>query len=258
MKKHLYIVLLFAFNLLVVSGTAAQEIFRLDFEDTFLPDDWVDTDKSEWAHLLGEDQSSYFRFHPFSWRDFLQSPMLELSEGTYTLYYSWNETGSGNPNFINIRLREDAGFWTVLKQFGSGNQRTWVKDSLVIGELPTGTYQLEFEYKSLGKFPSQYMNLDNIHLVRRDIVTGIEDNLPDVALSVFPNPANEVLHFRIVDQKQRSFSCQVINTLGQTVIDARETDSGGQLDVSGLSAGSYELEIRFGDRVTTRRFVIVR
>ena len=240
--------------------TVAQELFHVDFEDEFVPDDWEFTGKSEWCHVLGEEGSSFFRFHPFSWRDVLQTPSLDLEEGYYVLYYSWNEAGMGNPDFSNIRIRENDGYWESLDRIGVGNERNWQKDSTVIGPLAASNYTFEFEYKSLGHFPSEYLNLDNISLVRRDIVTGLHEDRTDIKFEIYPNPVRSILNYRLGDDLNRTFEMIVINELGQSVsieeqIAGREQ---GSIDVSGLPQGLYTLEIKHEQGRATSRFVIQR
>lgn len=234
----------------------AQEIFRLDFEDEFVPDEWEFTEKSEWGHTLGEEGSSFFRFHPFSWRDVLQTPAMELEEGYYVLYYSWNEAGEGNPDFSNIRIRENDGYWESLDRIGVGNNRSWQKDSTVIGMLPASNYTLEFEYKSLGHFPSQYLNLDNIYLVRTDVVISSTDLISDIDFKLYPNPVHSQLYYVLKAEGQQMYQLVVTNAIGAIVKQEKMIHGSGMLDVSELPQGIYNLELQYNDQRTSKRFII--
>jgi hypothetical protein len=247
-------------GMLLTLPAISQELFRLDFEDEFVPAGWVYSDKSEWGRVLGEEGGNYFRFHPNSWRDVLQTPPLDLEAGRYVLYFSWNEASTGNPDFCNIRIREGYGSWESIDRIGIGNGRTWEKDSAEIGNLPAGSYTLEFEYKTIGKFPAQYLNLDNIYLVRSDLITGLHEMLSGVELGVYPNPAHSQMNFLLKDPQNRRFDLRVLNTLGEIVVrqGIPENQTTGGVDISGLPAGPYILELIHREGKVWTRFMIQR
>jgi len=255
MRRLIIVVLLFALG----SNLQAQEIFSHDFEDVFVPEGWQISDKSEWGHELGEEGSSFFRFHPFSYRDFLQSPPLELEEGYYVFYFSWNEAQRGSPDFCNVRIKEGDNYWDRIYTFGSGNNRTWERDSAVIGNLDASTYTIEFEYKSLPRYPAQYLNIDNIELVRSErVVSASNDILEDLSIQILPNPVHEELFYDLKDSKNRRFDLTISNSGGQQVLERKAVQGNGKgtIDVSHLPSGIYILEFRNDDGVKTDRFVI--
>lgn len=247
--------------ILFCSQLSAQVIFTLDFEDEKAPQDWVFSDKSEWGHLLGEAGSNYFRFHPFSNRDVLQSPSIALSDGVYVLYFSWNETGNVNPNFVNIRIKKNNQSWQEIYDFGGsingGTNRTWHKDSVVIGALEADNYTFQFEYKSDGKFPSQYMNLDNLSLVKTDNVTAVTSMLEKVNFEVYPNPVSTSLNFKVEDQARRNFDFFLYSSSGQQIKHLKNIINGDySINISDLSKGVYLLELRHEEGIKSEQLIV--
>ncbi|MCP4124795.1 MAG: T9SS type A sorting domain-containing protein [Bacteroidetes bacterium] len=238
---------------------SAQEIFRLDFEEVFVPDDWSISDKSEWGHTLGEDGSSYFRFHPFSYRDFLQSPEMVLDEGSYTLYFSWNEAQRGSPDFCNVRIRQGEEYWDIAYTFGSGNNREWERDSVVFGNLDSADYTIEFEYKSLPRYPAQYLNIDNVFLVRSEpVVTATNTILQNLRIQVMPNPVKDHLNYSLNDLENRNFDLLISNAAGQFIFEKKNVGgiSNGTIDVSKWPSGIYNLKFQNIDGYKNESIVI--
>ncbi|MEZ5003292.1 MAG: T9SS type A sorting domain-containing protein [Chitinophagales bacterium] len=250
--------------LLGLQTTRAQEIFRLDFNDALVPEGWSVSEKAEWGHVIGEDGSDFFRFSSSYTFDLFDSPVLDLEEGNYVLYFSWNETGDVNPDFVNVRVKKGNGSWEEVYDFGGleggGTNREWRNDSAMIGNLETAQYTLQFQYKSIAKYPSQYIGLDNVYLVKRDVVTGWHPNLEQVAFNVYPNPVSTRLNFTISDVDNRNFEAKIINVKGQVIRSMSAINGNGQnsFDVSDLDIGTYLFEIICDDGIKTESFVIQR
>ena len=250
----------FGLLLFTVIQLPAQEIFRLDFEEAKAPEDWVTTNKSEWAHVLGVDGSDYFRFHPFSNRDILESPSISLEAGEYTLYFSWSETGDVNPDFVNVRYRKNNQNWQEVKDFGGleggATARAWLNDSAVIGSLDANNYTFQFEYKSVGKFPSQYINLDNIYLVRSDITTNVL-NEQSLQLEIYPNPVSERLNVKLNSDLDGQFHLTIYDQTGRIVKQLTDLSKGShEVDVSHLADGVYLIEMRQGQFVKSGQLIV--
>jgi hypothetical protein len=252
--------LVFASFLLQIN-LSAQEIFRLDFEETLVPENWQASNKAEWGHVIGENGSNYFRFHPYSNTAILQSPVINLSDGFYTLYFSWNETGNVNPNFINIKIKRNNQPWQEIADFGGSEggatARNWLKDSVEIGSFADDNLTIQFDYKSDGKYPSQYMGLDNIYLTRIDQITGLFNPLEKVVFSIFPNPASQNLQVNVEDIQQRIFECFIYNSDGKIVFQKANVPNGiHSLDVSNFVKGIYLIEIHHADGIKSEQFII--
>ncbi len=259
MIKHIFSVIFI--YLIVSNNITAQELFRLDFETAKAPESWDVTDKSEWGHELGEDGSNYFRFHPSYYYDRLESPTLNLESGNYKLFFSWNEVGNVNPDYINVRISKNGGEWEEVSDFGGliggGTNREWRKDSAIIGNLETAEYKLQFQYRSIAKYPAQYIGLDNIYLVKGELVTGLQYNLERVGLSIFPNPVSTELTFSIDDASNRIFDAKIFSVDGKLVKEVNDLNSNikHQVNIAELESGTYLFEIIHQDGIKTESFV---
>jgi hypothetical protein len=239
----------------------SQEIFRFDFDTSFVPENWEASSSAEWGRVIGEDHTNYFRFHPIANTAILQSSAINLNAGNYMLYFSWNETGTVNPNFININIKRNNQPWQEIADFGGSESgatgRIWIKDSVEIGNLENENLTIQFQYKSDGKFPSQYMALDNIFLIRTDQITTVSNELEKVVFSIFPNPASTNVQLQIQDEEQRIFNCNIYNAVGQIVLSKSNISNGDlTLDIAHLYKGIYLVEIQHADGNKSEQLII--
>ena len=68
------------------------------------------------------------------------------------------------------------------------------------------------------------------------------------ALKVYPNPANNVI---TVTNKNAIENIEVANLLGQKVLSQKVNAESTQIDVSGLAAGTYILNVQLQNGTTT-------
>lgn len=94
-------------------------------------------------------------------------------------------------------------------------------------------HNVSFDFEYQGTFAHTWY-IDDVTVVEYD---GIEEDGESVALSVMPNPANNVIR---VNGLKGTEEVNVYNTLGQVVISARLSD-GESLNIENLSAGVYML-----------------
>lgn len=238
-----------AFLAIITVSSQDQEIFNLDFEEAIAPDDWSVTSKSEWCHLIGEDGSSYFRFHPTYLNDRLESPKYDLEAGNYVFYFSWNEVNGDNPNYARVRIKKNNRSWEDLYFFGGsetgGTDRVWRKDSVVLSDLEDAEYTIQIRYNSEGRYPSQYIGLDNISLVKKEDAVTSTNILEKVDAQIFPNPASEVLQLQIETTEVATIAAQIfavdgslMKTIPNVPINAKH-----EIDVAELAAGNYVLKL---------------
>lgn len=90
------------------------------------------------------------------------------------------------------------------------------------------------------------------------LVTGIEPNEVFAGLSIFPNPAKDVLHIKLPNQT-KPVNIQLIDANGKPVYESKST-VGNQLslDVSGYKSGVYVLVLRGGGSKVVKRKIVIR
>ncbi|HQX29736.1 MAG: T9SS type A sorting domain-containing protein [Flavobacteriales bacterium] len=83
-----------------------------------------------------------------------------------------------------------------------------------------------------------------------------ENDRMNLSISLFPNPANDVLQWRL-DQGSVS-SVEILSIQGQVLNSYRISGKTGSLDTSGLNDGSYFVRFLVDDGWVTRPFMVVR
>ena len=83
-----------------------------------------------------------------------------------------------------------------------------------------------------------------------DNSTGLEEEL-GVEISLFPNPTNDALTLNV----KSSGIWKVIDALGATVLDGRAQSGANALEMSGLAAGTYVLQVISEGQVGSSVFV---
>lgn len=100
---------------------------------------------------------------------------------------------------------------------------------------------------------------DVVETVTVDFVSATNDPVLGAAISVFPNPAQDVVNLRYDFGQNLDLTVSLSNNLGQTVLTRRVsgTNAGSlQFDVSNLAAGVYQLRATDGNRQTIKPLVI--
>lgn len=87
---------------------------------------------------------------------------------------------------------------------------------------------------------------------------GIEDNLLQSKIKVYPNPSNDKLYVNFSEINEIPQSIKMFNTLGQIVFETTEplTADGSGIDVSRLNAGAYTLQIIFDKGMVNKEIIV--
>jgi hypothetical protein len=80
-------------------------------------------------------------------------------------------------------------------------------------------------------------------------------NAPDEDISIFPNPANDILN--IVHKSKESFKVKLINLNKQIVLTTTVTNGTKTLDVSKLTPGIYVIEYTIGTETKAQKIIIL-
>lgn len=89
--------------------------------------------------------------------------------------------------------------------------------------------------------------------VQQDQVTGVRIEAASTQLSIFPQPASDVLNVRL---DRTVLAVQVMDARGRVVHE--QTGNTGTLNVSALANGTYVLALRTADGLLRRPFVVAR
>ncbi len=90
-------------------------------------------------------------------------------------------------------------------------------------------------------------------------VTGIDENISNVILDVYPNPSNGELYVDITTLDVQDFTVSVINPLGQTVKEIKQIQSNGgkiKIDLSDKNTGVYFVTVKSKSGSKVKRIVL--
>ena len=79
------------------------------------------------------------------------------------------------------------------------------------------------------------------------------------ALSLFPNPADDVLNISLEFGSAQDAQISIVNMSGQvieTITTGVITNYSNAIDISGLAAGVYMVRVASGNQATIRNFVV--
>jgi photosystem II stability/assembly factor-like uncharacterized protein len=102
---------------------------------------------------------------------------------------------------------------------------------------------------STGAFQTIHASFDNIMILSS--VNAVE---PDLALTLFPNPANGVISYK---SASTDLAFEIYNLSGELVYSkASDGLSAGTIDLTGQARGVYLMKIRSADGITVKRIVL--
>jgi len=84
-----------------------------------------------------------------------------------------------------------------------------------------------------------------------DIISNVVDNAPYAGKTVYPNPANN--HVTILEY-QDTFNFEIYDMMGKLVLQST-TSTNGQIDISSLSIGLYNIRVLNGKKTEIFKFV---
>lgn len=180
--------------------------------------------------------------------DWLFSPAFDLTSGsTYTLEFSYgNDGGTTYLENMSVFLATannstagSAGTELLSATNLSGGCNPFSNTTLTVPS--TGTYYIAFHGYS---DPDQdVLLIDDFALYETTI--GIADHYID-GFAMYPNPANNILSLKALNNID---NIQIYNMLGQEVIDVNPATTQVELDVTGLSNGTYVVKVQAGSQL---------
>ncbi|MFH1050339.1 MAG: exo-alpha-sialidase [bacterium] len=188
----------------------------------------------------------------------------QISDGTYNASYANLSSSGSNVHIVwgNDDSRE------VYYRHSSDYGVTWDE------EMP-------LTYEHSASIPSVSASGTSVHTVwvdRRDgmnnllyyrrnpsgNILGVDDETGVVPVSIYPNPASDLLEIKLSESSELSEShkINIYNMLGECVSNLTPTLSKGEgvirIDISHLPVGMYSLVINSGGNIDIKKFVILR
>lgn len=96
------------------------------------------------------------------------------------------------------------------------------------------------------------LNAEKISLT--SLISSSSEDINAQMFMVFPNPANDVLNINFAE----GANIQIINNLGQVVLNIAKAQEYNKVDVSAFPAGSYFVKITKDNSVTNHKVVLVK
>ena len=124
--------------------------------------------------------------------------------------------------------------------------------------IPSGAKYIAIQATEIGEFQywfwmyPNYVLLDNITIAEGD---GIEDITSEDNVSIYPNPANNVIN---VNASSNINTVEVFNMMGQKVAAFDANDTNVQINTTALSNGMYMMRITTENGVSNQKFTVAR
>ncbi|GAB4289319.1 MAG: hypothetical protein Kow0068_14930 [Marinilabiliales bacterium] len=89
-------------------------------------------------------------------------------------------------------------------------------------------------------------------------LTTIIEDIDDINVDIFPNPASEFLLLNFDSIPQQEITCQTVNSLGQVTGIYQLNQKTNQIDIHNYTPGVYYLMIWIDDKLTKQlKFIII-
>lgn len=167
---------------------------------------------------------------------------------SYTTLWSQADDGEVHVNLSQATSHPSVDFFELpvpIRFYGGGIDSTVVLDNTVSDQ--------EFIFHLPFPIDSAVFDPDLWLVSGHNITTSVSElDRKGSLLVLYPNPADDILHWRIPDFAPRK-RARVLDALGRTVLTGDAKD--GNIDIHGLSPGEYVLELSGGGAVLRSRFV---
>ena len=243
-------------------GTPATLPFTEDFESD-LTDCWQNVDNDGDGYTWGQySYSPYdgdYSYASASWvsgvvlnpDNWLITPTLAIpSNGATLKWYVAAQDADYPDEYYEVKVSTSG---TTLSNFATVFSETLTTD------------QWEERTVNLANYAGQNINIAFVHTNSSDVFVMKIDNLSVTAgvginevednISVYPNPANNVLN---VNASSNINKVEVYNMLGQNVMTVSVNDINASINTSSLTQGMYMLKLHTDNGVVNRKFTVAR
>ena len=205
----------------------------------------------------------------------LVSPVIDLTgydNPTFT-YYRWyinNPPTGANPNqdWFQGYVSDDGGDNWVELDITKASDNSWRRNAFRVQDYVNATSEFMMKFHASDSvFPNSGLNFDGGSLVEAaidDIVlwdnapTGINENVLEVDLNIFPNPASDILNVNIKLESTEKLDLEILNHLGQIIsrrnLGAFYGQKQVEMDITQFAKGNYKLRLISGAQTYTESF----
>lgn len=206
----------------------------------------------------------------------LESPTYNLSSYTNPIltYYRWWSNNSGaNPNtdYWNVEISNDGGTtWTTVEHTLTSD-KSWrrfafrVTDYVALGSAVKMRFMC-----SDSLITGAYLNggslvegaLDDYYLYEQASV-GIDENPAITAVSVYPNPASNVINISYELMNSEEVTIVITNAIGQSIYSEKVTENSLgrhalKINTEAFAAGMYQLNIKTGKKDHINKIAVIK
>ncbi len=110
--------------------------------------------------------------------------------------------------------------------------------------------------------PRGSIAIDLMSFINQSLITSIDNFKNDgFDLSVFPNPATEIINLKFISAEKRNIEISVANQFGKVVRDNIKYSANGNdafsIDVSDLSPGVYYVQLNTDSKIISKKIVLI-
>jgi hypothetical protein len=133
------------------------------------------------------------------------------------------------------------------------HETVWDTDPVQTGPIVTGLDHGVYTYTIVDAFGCELVGQVEILYVGIEEISGLEQ------FELYPNPAQDIIHLSIAFDQNRDFTINIMNSLGQNILDITST-SGNQfndaIDISELKSGFYYLNLEVDGYRMTKKIIV--
>ncbi len=140
-----------------------------------------------------------------------------------------------------------------------GDYKIWIEFTDQHAQGPIHSVGFTVSSSTFNVDPADQTYFKDMSLDYDPVGTGFENIIGNQSLSVFPNPAREVLHIQFQSEENGPVDVQLIDLLGRVIMQKQLTKSdlgNYQLQLSNAAKGTYILKLTVNQKEIKQKVVI--